>query len=154
MLKHTQIIRQEQWSNCLSVFDHYLGLALKGFTLIVSPSETHSGKFIQKHLSQFVYLGIFCFYVFFIPSIYKKGNQTTFQDFLMFLEWNIPQIKYYLYCTNQSFSTQNLRKLGNIRKLSTLVGRSSVPSLCSRYETLAISTDFSGPVQFCLIFLL
>ena len=46
MLKHTQIIRQEQWSNCLSVFDHYLGLALKGFTLIVSPSETHSGKFI------------------------------------------------------------------------------------------------------------
>ena len=50
MVKHTQIIRRQQPNNCLSVFDHYLGLALKGLTSIVSPSEnrlkTHSVKFI------------------------------------------------------------------------------------------------------------
>ena len=31
MIKHTQAIR---WLNCLSVFDHFLGLALKGLRLM------------------------------------------------------------------------------------------------------------------------
>ena len=30
MVKHTQAIRRQQQTNCLSVFDHFLGLALKG----------------------------------------------------------------------------------------------------------------------------
>ena len=30
MVKHTQIIRRQQSTNCLSVFDHFLGLVLKG----------------------------------------------------------------------------------------------------------------------------
>ena len=30
MIKHTQIIRRQ--TNCLSVFDHFVGLALKGLT--------------------------------------------------------------------------------------------------------------------------
>ena len=30
MVRHTQTIRQEQPTNCLSVFDHFVGLALKG----------------------------------------------------------------------------------------------------------------------------
>ena len=28
MIKHTQTIRQQQQTNCLSVFDHFMGLAL------------------------------------------------------------------------------------------------------------------------------
>ena len=30
MVKDTQIIRQQQLTNCLSVFDHFAGLVLKG----------------------------------------------------------------------------------------------------------------------------
>ena len=36
MVKHTQTIRQQIETNCLSVFDHFVELALKGL------SETHS----------------------------------------------------------------------------------------------------------------
>ena len=31
MVKHTQTIRRQQPTNCLSVFDHFMRLALKGF---------------------------------------------------------------------------------------------------------------------------
>ena len=31
MVKHTQTTRQQNPTNCLSVFDHFVGLALKGF---------------------------------------------------------------------------------------------------------------------------
>ena len=30
MVKHTQTIRRQQPTNCLSVFDHFVGLAFKG----------------------------------------------------------------------------------------------------------------------------
>ena len=30
MVKHTQTIRRQQPTNCLSVFDHFVNLALKG----------------------------------------------------------------------------------------------------------------------------
>ena len=33
MDKHTQKIRRQQPRNCLSVFDHFVGLALKGLNL-------------------------------------------------------------------------------------------------------------------------
>ena len=29
MVKHTETIRRQQLTNCLSVFDHFVGLALK-----------------------------------------------------------------------------------------------------------------------------
>ena len=32
MVKHTQTIRQLLPTNCLSVYDHFVGLALKGLT--------------------------------------------------------------------------------------------------------------------------
>ena len=32
MVKHTQTIRRLLPTNCLSVFDHFVGLALKGLT--------------------------------------------------------------------------------------------------------------------------
>ena len=31
MVKHTQAIRRQRPTNCLSVFDHFVGLAFKGF---------------------------------------------------------------------------------------------------------------------------
>ena len=34
MVKHTQTIRRQQPTNCLSVFDHFVGLALKGLRLL------------------------------------------------------------------------------------------------------------------------
>ena len=33
MVKHTQTIRRQEPTNCLNVFDHFVGLALKGLTL-------------------------------------------------------------------------------------------------------------------------
>ena len=34
MAKHTQTIRRQEPMNCLSVFDHHVGLALKGLNKI------------------------------------------------------------------------------------------------------------------------
>ena len=36
MVKHTQTIRQFLPKNCLSVFDHYVGLALKGLNPLIN----------------------------------------------------------------------------------------------------------------------
>ena len=33
MVKHTQTIRRQIADNCLNVFDHFMGLALKGLNL-------------------------------------------------------------------------------------------------------------------------
>ena len=33
MVKHTQTIRRQQLTKCLSVFDHFVGLALKGLRI-------------------------------------------------------------------------------------------------------------------------
>ena len=33
MVKHTQTIRRQQPTNCLGIFDHFVGLALKGIIL-------------------------------------------------------------------------------------------------------------------------
>ena len=35
MVKHTQTIRRRLSTNCLNVFDHFVGLALKGLKLHV-----------------------------------------------------------------------------------------------------------------------
>ena len=47
MFKHTQTIRQQKLTNCLSMFDHLVGLPLKGlnqFTQFVSSSITSENK--------------------------------------------------------------------------------------------------------------
>ena len=33
MVKHTQTIRRQQLTNCLSVFDHFVGLAIEGLKM-------------------------------------------------------------------------------------------------------------------------
>ena len=37
MVKHTQTIRRQQPANCLSVFDHFARLVLKGLTRLIKP---------------------------------------------------------------------------------------------------------------------
>ena len=44
MVEHTQTIRQVLPTNCFSVFDHFVGLALKGLT-----SLTFTGCIIQTN---------------------------------------------------------------------------------------------------------
>ena len=39
MVKHTQIIRRVLLTNCFSVFDHFVGLALKGLSSVISAHE-------------------------------------------------------------------------------------------------------------------
>ena len=45
MVKHAQIIRRMLPTNCLSVFDHYVGLLLKGLKYVLSPSFVKKIKF-------------------------------------------------------------------------------------------------------------
>ena len=40
MVNHTQTIRPEMSTNCLSVFDHFVGLALKGLKLKIGKSNS------------------------------------------------------------------------------------------------------------------
>ena len=44
MVKHTQTFRGQQLTNCLSVFDHFLGLALKGLNIRQKPCEIFHQK--------------------------------------------------------------------------------------------------------------
>ena len=60
MVKHTQTICQQKLMNCLSVFDHYVGLALKKLTLNTFSTTvriiTHFSRvlhFIQKPVISF-----------------------------------------------------------------------------------------------------
>ena len=50
MVKHTQTIRRLLPSNCLSVFDHFVGLALKGLKTLGLQSIKGTVKQIEKAL--------------------------------------------------------------------------------------------------------
>ena len=39
MIKQTQTTRRQQLTNCLSVFDHFVGLVLKGLSRAASPYQ-------------------------------------------------------------------------------------------------------------------
>ena len=45
MVKHTQTIRQLLPTDCMSVFDHFVGLALKGLTLTIKNIKPGYDKF-------------------------------------------------------------------------------------------------------------
>ena len=45
MVKHTQTILWQQPTNCLSAFDHLVGLALKGLTYAIK--NVHNNQVIQ-----------------------------------------------------------------------------------------------------------
>ena len=39
MVKHTQTVRRQKATNCLSVFDHFVGVVLKGLNSLDIKSE-------------------------------------------------------------------------------------------------------------------
>ena len=67
MVKHTQTIRRQQPKNCLSVFDHFVGLVLKGLRLV-----TAQGKGFAKIAFSIITSGI-TFYLacFHLESSFK-----------------------------------------------------------------------------------
>ena len=48
MVKHTQTIRRQQPMNCLSVFEHFVGLALKGLRSVVTFGSPTFKSFFKK----------------------------------------------------------------------------------------------------------
>ena len=50
MVKHTQTIRWQEPKNCLSMFDHFMGLALKGLTLIFLATLTISDPQLLQNI--------------------------------------------------------------------------------------------------------
>ena len=49
MVKHTQTIRRQQSTNCLSVFNHFVGLVLKELKLVSAYEKLHHiNKFSLK----------------------------------------------------------------------------------------------------------
>ena len=54
MIKHTQIICWQQLTNCLSVFDHFVGLALKGLRGVWLKTAAKSSLFFKNILGQFI----------------------------------------------------------------------------------------------------
>ena len=41
MAKHTQTIRRQQPTNCLNVFNHFIGLVLKGLKQNIDEASSH-----------------------------------------------------------------------------------------------------------------
>ena len=54
MVKHTQTIRRQKPTNCLSVFDHFVGLTLKGLMVIYRFAEEKKTEL--KYIHQFIIL--------------------------------------------------------------------------------------------------
>ena len=48
MVKHTQTIRRQEPTNCLSVFDHFVGLALNGLRAAFGASKIHERRFLNQ----------------------------------------------------------------------------------------------------------
>ena len=52
MVKHTKTIRRQKPSNCLSVFDHFVKLALKGLNAPCYQCATHSSDLVMKRMAK------------------------------------------------------------------------------------------------------
>ena len=48
MVEHTQLIRREEPTNCLRVFDHFVELALEGLTLNTDETLNGPGNHYSK----------------------------------------------------------------------------------------------------------
>ena len=46
MIEHTQTIRRQQPTNCLSVYDHFVGLEFKGLTIFSETAHLSSIHFL------------------------------------------------------------------------------------------------------------
>ena len=64
MVKHSQTIRRQNPTNCLSVFDYFVGLALKGLNTKKDFNYFHK----NQNLTGF-WLGLFMYYILPTDSI-------------------------------------------------------------------------------------
>ena len=48
MVKHTHTIRRQKPTNCLSVFDDFVGLALKGLSFMIEPLQGKANRFTNQ----------------------------------------------------------------------------------------------------------
>ena len=76
MVKHTQTILRQQPTNCLRVFGHFVGLALKGLNLLIKLKA--SGKLFEKIL--FFHMELCFFSLVFTaphPNLQRLGSEYT-----------------------------------------------------------------------------
>ena len=56
MVKHTQTVRRQKPTNYLSVFDHFVGLALKGLkTHMPKNTARYPGKILQPYSPKYLF---------------------------------------------------------------------------------------------------
>ena len=53
MVKHTQTIRRQQFINCLTVFDHFVGLVLKGLKMPCYPINTRCPQIVHMYFNKY-----------------------------------------------------------------------------------------------------
>ena len=75
MVKHTQTIRRQQPTNCLSMFDHFVGLAVKGLKMLIA-QERSSRKFLKNNLECLSFWSTYIFYTFAFIFFLKKTALT------------------------------------------------------------------------------
>ena len=66
MVKHTQTIRRQQPTNCLTVFDHFVGLALEGLLGI--------RKYFRYNFMNIKYIGNRCCFLIFNMILMIQGS--------------------------------------------------------------------------------
>ena len=110
MVKHTQIIRRQKPTNYLGVFDHFVGLALKG---LIKKVAHIVGKKIAKFFNNLrgnvsatlVFSKFFFFLVFFknYPSkyLFKVNNRNRKKcEICSKLTINTPERRHYVFIIN------------------------------------------------------
>ena len=70
MVKHTQTIRCKLPTNCLSVFDHFVGLALKGLNVDLTLILLSNPRSIPLLCTQFCFDGLLSVYREFIAHFF------------------------------------------------------------------------------------
>ena len=91
MVKHTKIIRGQKPTNCLSVLDHFVGLALKG---LINSVQLQLEQLLVPNLylkvkQKTVLREIYQIQVF-VKTITLNNHFTVFQDTKIFQKWKIP----------------------------------------------------------------
>ena len=76
MVKHTQTIRGQQPTNCLSVFDHFVGLALKVLKtyLLLTKITSLCGSHKKDHHKCFTFLENHLLDIFLEEAVLKKNK--------------------------------------------------------------------------------
>ena len=83
MVKYTQTIRRQQPTNCLSEFDHFVGMALKRLKRMIKTMSNILAKVLNRTLQLFFKKGLLrrCFPVNFKRCFSTTILQNTFESY-------------------------------------------------------------------------